>query len=187
MANANITASVTLDVYNYDAEKPSIKAIAGDSTIRYVSAYLTDRGEAYNVADTNSTVALVSLRPDKTVIIGNASVDTDTVMIHPEYIPQDRTIVDEEGIETTEYYYIDENGNEINVDSLDPIPAEFEDRSVLIGELSKEMLAVAGTATCQFKIVNQMQILHTSFFDVMIGSNLEDQGSYIAVESKNRV
>ena len=186
MANARVTASITLDVYNYDAEKPSIKAIAGDSTIRYVTAYLTDKDEPYNIDETNSIIELVTLRPDNTVIIGHATIGTESVMIHPEYIPQERTTVDEEGTETTEYYYIDENGNEINTDSLDPIPAEFEDRSVLIGELSKEMLAVAGTATCQFKIVNERQILHTSFFNVMIGRNLEDQGSYIAVESTNR-
>ena len=48
------------------------------------------------------------------------------------------------------------------------------------------MLAISGSATCQFKIINQNQILHTSFFTVKIGKNLEDQGSYIAVEAGNR-
>ena len=185
MANRNVTASITLDVYNYDADQPSIKAIAGDSTVRYVSAYLTDRGDYYDVEDPNTNGKLIVLRPDKTVIIGYTEVSTEAVMIHPEYVPQERTITDEEDVETTEYYYVDEDGNEITVDSLDPIPAQYENRSVLVGELTKEMLAVAGTATGQFKIMNQTQILHTSFFKVMIGRNLEDQGSYIAVDSAN--
>ena len=186
MANQNITASIILDVYDYDAEQPSIKAIAGDSTIRYVSSYLTDRGDYYDVDGVNTVAELIVLRPDKTVVIGNAGVSYEQIMIHPEYIPQERTVIDDEGVESTEYYYIDENGNEITVDSLDPIPADYEDRTVIYGELSKEMLAISGAATGQFKIINQNQILHTSFFTVNIGKNLEDQGSYIAVEAGNR-
>ncbi len=185
MANPNVMTSVTLDVYNYDTEQPSVKAIAGDSVSRYVSAYLTDRDSAYNITDNGSHIKLIAMRPDHTVAIGYADVHTETAIVHPEYFPQERITYDDEGNETVEYYYVDENGVEINVSSLDPIPEETEDRSVLVGELTKEMLAVPGTATCQFKIITQTQTLHTSFFKVMIGRNLEDQGSYISVDSAN--
>ena len=64
MALTNLQANITLDVYDHDGVKPSIKAIALDNDTRYVLANITYRGERYDIGS-GSTVQLIVIRPDK--------------------------------------------------------------------------------------------------------------------------
>lgn len=64
MALTNLQANITLDVYDHDGAKPSIKAIALDDNTRYVFANIRNRGEVYDIGS-SATVQLIVIRPDK--------------------------------------------------------------------------------------------------------------------------
>lgn len=172
MALENIVSEVDLDVYDHDQIVPGIKAISGDSVVRYVRANIFRSGEAYVIDDKNVTVKLHVLRPDRTLVIGPAAYTTEAVMISPEYTPTSEELEDEDGETYTQWYYIDEDGNRIDVDSGDVIPAVYSVSYELYAELSKEMLAVPGTAKGQFKIEVGSQVLKTSMFNIVVGEDL---------------
>lgn len=172
MALENIVSEVDLDVYEHDQIVPGIKAISGDSVVRYVRANIFRSGEAYVIDDENVTVKLHVLRPDRTLVIGPAAYTTETVMISPEYTPTSEELEDEDGETYTQWYYIDEDGNRIDVDSGNVIPAVYSVSYELYAELSKEMLAVPGTAKGQFKIEVGSQVLKTSMFNIVVGEDL---------------
>ena len=162
MALENIVSEVDLDIYDHDQIVPGIKAISGDSVVRYVRANIFRSGEAYVIDDENVTVKLHVLRPDRTLVIGPATYTTETVMISPEYTPTSEELEDEDGETYTQWYYIDADGNRIDVDSGDVIPAVYSVSYELYAELSKEMLAVPGTVRGQFKIEAGNQVLRTT-------------------------
>ena len=64
MALTNLQANITLDVYDHDGIRPSIKSIALDDNTRYVFARLTYQGATYDIGS-GATVKLVIIRPDK--------------------------------------------------------------------------------------------------------------------------
>lgn len=179
MALENIVSEVDLDVYDHDQVVPGIKAISGDSVVRYVRANIFRSGEFYIIDDQNVTVKLHALRPDRTLVIGPATYEAETVMISPEYTPTSEELEDDEGNPYTQWYYIDESGNRIDVDSGDVIPAVYSVSYELYAELSKEMLAVPGTVKGQFKIEVGDQLLKTSMFNVVVGENLEKNATGI--------
>lgn len=124
MALENIVSEVDLDVYDHDQIVPGIKAISGDSVVRYVRANIYRSGEIYTIDDENVTVKLHALRPDRTLVIGSATYNMETYLISPEYTP----VVETEGgdEETVErWYYIDGDGNKIYVDGPDDAPEGY--------------------------------------------------------------
>ena len=173
MALENIVSEVDLEVYDHDQVAPGIKAISGDSVVRYVRANIFRSGEAYIIDDENVTVKLHALRPDRTLVIGPATYEAETVMIAPEYTPTSEELEDDDGNPYTQWYYIDADGNRIDVSSGDVIPAVYSVNYELYAELSKEMLAVPGIVIGQFKIEVGDQLLKTSMFKVNVGENLE--------------
>ena len=64
MSLTNLQANITLDVYDYDIDQPSIKAIALDDNTRYVLANIMYRGERYDITS-SAAVTLIVIRPDK--------------------------------------------------------------------------------------------------------------------------
>ena len=64
MALTNLQANITLDVYDHDGTRPSIKSIALDDNTRYVFARLTYQGNTYDIGS-DATVKLIIIRPDK--------------------------------------------------------------------------------------------------------------------------
>ena len=64
MALQNIEANITLDLYNHDTTPSTVKAIQLDSQTRYVAAMLQSMGAEYGL-DSNATVQLIVIRPDK--------------------------------------------------------------------------------------------------------------------------
>ena len=64
MALQNIEANITLDLYNHDTTPATVKAIQLDSQTRYVAAMLQSMGAEYGL-DSNATVQLIVIRPDK--------------------------------------------------------------------------------------------------------------------------
>lgn len=64
MALQNIEANITLDLYNHDTTPATVKAIQLDSQTRYVAAMLQSMGAEYGL-DSNATVQLIVVRPDK--------------------------------------------------------------------------------------------------------------------------
>lgn len=179
MALENIVSEVDLDVYDHDRVVPGIKAIGGDSVVRYVRANLYNAGELFVLEDENITVKLQALRPDKALVIGPAEYSSETVMVSPEYTPTSEEVEAEDGSTYTQWYYIDESGNRIEVDSGDVIPAVYTVSYDLYAEMTKEMLAVPGIVRMQFKIEDGSQELRTSIFHVSVGENLELKGDCV--------
>ena len=64
MALQNVEANITLDLYNHDTTPATVKAIQLDSQTRYVAAMLQSMGAEYGL-DSNATVQLIVIRPDK--------------------------------------------------------------------------------------------------------------------------
>ena len=64
MALQNIEANITLDLYDHDTTPSTVKAIQLDSQTRYVAAMLQSMGAEYGL-DSNATVQLIVIRPDK--------------------------------------------------------------------------------------------------------------------------
>ena len=64
MALQNIDANITLDLYNHDTTPSTVKAIQLDSQTRYIAAMLQSMGAEYGL-DSNATVQLIVIRPDK--------------------------------------------------------------------------------------------------------------------------
>ena len=58
----NIDTILTLDVYDYDLTPSTIKAIALDSNTRSVTAYITHKGQPYDIGQANVTLTVI--RPD---------------------------------------------------------------------------------------------------------------------------
>jgi hypothetical protein len=58
----NIDTFLTLDVYDYDLSPSKIKAIALDSNTRSVTAYITHKGQPYDIGQANVTLTVI--RPD---------------------------------------------------------------------------------------------------------------------------
>ena len=64
MALKLLETNITLDLYDHDGTRPSIKSIALDDNTRYVFAKLTYKQELYDIGST-ATVKLIIIRPDK--------------------------------------------------------------------------------------------------------------------------
>lgn len=177
MALEIIVSEVTLDVYDHDATPDIIKAISGDSATRYVSASLTNAGDEY-IPDTNATAELLALRPDKTVIIGDAECRVRSIPIHDPITP---IAIEEEidGETVTRYYYINDDGETVYVDSGDIITFPTEDVYDLYAELIEDMLSVIGTVKCQFRITTGSQVMHTSLFYINNGIDLGKDASCV--------
>lgn len=176
MALDRIVSDIELDIYNHDQIVPGIKAISGDSDVRYVRANIYNNGESYTLGD-DVSVKLYALRPDRTLVIGMATYTSETTLVSPEYTPTSEELEDEDGNPYTQWYYIDENGNRVDVDSEDVIPAVYSTSYELFAELYKDMLAIPGTVQMQFKIEVGNQVLRTSKFKVIVGENLETSGT----------
>ena len=67
MALQNVEANITLDLYNHDTTPATVKAIQLDSQTRYVAAMLQSMGAEYGL-DSNATVQLIVIRPDKVAV-----------------------------------------------------------------------------------------------------------------------
>lgn len=130
MALENIVSEVDLDVYDHDQIVPGIKAIGGDSVVRYVRANLFKSGEVYELDDENVVVKLHALRPDRTLVIGPATYNVEQTLISPEYTPIQEE-VSEEPYER--YYYVDGNGNQVYVDTPDDAPEGYEVLTEAVG------------------------------------------------------
>ena len=122
MALENIVSEVDLEVYNHDQVVPGIKAISGDSVVRYVRANLYNNGEIYVIEDENVVATLHALRPDHTLVIGPAEYSVNTYLISPEYTPVSETV--EESQST--WHYIDDNGNDIIINGPEEAPEGHE-------------------------------------------------------------
>ena len=122
MALENIVSEVDLEVYNHDQVVPGIKAISGDSVVRYVRANLYNKGEIYVIEDENVVVTLHALRPDHTLVIGPAEYSVNTYLISPEYTPVSETVEEEQ----TTWYYIDGNGDYISINGPEEAPEGHE-------------------------------------------------------------
>lgn len=122
MALENIVSEVDLEVYNHDQVVPGIKAISGDSVVRYVRANLYNNGEIYVIEDENVVATLHALRPDHTLVIGPAEYSVNTYLISPEYTPVSETVEEEQ----TTWYYIDGNGDYIQINSPEEAPEGYE-------------------------------------------------------------
>lgn len=175
MALENIVSEVDLDIYDHDQKAPVIKAISGDSTVRYVRGNLLLSGEVYSIDDEEVEVYICALRPDGALVIGTGQYTVDTYLISPEYVPVSEEI-EEDGETYTQWYYIDEDGNRFDVDSGDVIPAVYGTSYELYAEMDKRMLEVPGITKMQFKIKSGAQELRTSIFNVNVGENLENKG-----------
>lgn len=130
MALENIVSDVDLDVYDHDQIVPGIKAIGGDSVVRYVRANLFKSGEVYELDDENVVVKLHALRPDRTLVIGPATYNVERSMISPEYTPIQEE-VSEEPYER--YYYVDDDGNQVYVDTPDDAPEGYKVLTEAVG------------------------------------------------------
>ncbi|HAB94165.1 MAG TPA: hypothetical protein DCF49_05310 [Lachnospiraceae bacterium] len=64
MALKLLETNITLDLYDHDGTRPSIKSIALDDNTRYVFAKLTYKQELYDIGS-DATVKLIIIRPDK--------------------------------------------------------------------------------------------------------------------------
>lgn len=122
MALENIVSEVDLEVYNHDQIVPGIKAISGDSVVRYVRANLYNNGEIYVIEDENVVATLHALRPDHTLVIGPAECTVTTYLITPEYTPVSETVEEEQ----TTWYYIDGNGDYIQIEGPEEAPEGYE-------------------------------------------------------------
>lgn len=122
MALENIVSEVDLEVYNHDQIVPGIKAISGDSVVRYVRANLYNNGEIYVIEDENVVATLHALRPDHTLVIGPAEYSVNTYLISPEYTPVSETV---EELQST-WYYIDNNGDHVQINSPEEAPEGYE-------------------------------------------------------------
>ena len=179
MAIDRIVSEVDLDIYNHDQAVPVIKAISGDSVVRYVRANLFLSGENFTINDSEVVVKLCALRPDRSLVIGLAEYTINTVMVSPEYVPTYEELEDDEGETYIQWYYIDQLGNRIDVENGDTIPAVYETTYELYAEMTKEMLDVPGITKMQFKVTSGSQELRTSIFNVNVGENLENKGNCI--------
>lgn len=130
MALENIVSEVDLEVYNHDQIVPGIKAIGGDSVIRYVRANLYNAGEPYELDDENVSVKLHALRPDRTLVIGQATYNVEQTMISPEYTPIQEAVTEEP---YERYYYVDDDGNQVYVDNPDDAPEGYEVLTEAVG------------------------------------------------------
>lgn len=128
MALENIVSEVDLDVYDHDQIVPGIKAISGDSVVRYVRANIYRSGEVYTIDDENVTVKLHALRPDRTLVIGSATYSMETYLISPEYTPIQEVIPGSDSV--TVWYYTDENGDRVWVDGPEDVPDGYTAESM---------------------------------------------------------
>lgn len=126
MAIESIVSEVDLDIYDHDRITPVIKAISGDSSVRYVRGNLFLSGTNFFVNDNEITVTLCALRPDRALVIGFAEYTVDSVLVSPEYIPVSEEI---ELDPYTQWYYIDGNDERVDVDDPSEIPEGFEPMS----------------------------------------------------------
>ena len=100
MALTNLIANITLDLYDHDGTRPTIKAIQLDDNTRYVLAHLTYRGADYNIAS-DASVQLIIIRPDKVgaQIIGSVqevivNIEDDTpITINGAYAELDQPAI----------------------------------------------------------------------------------------------
>lgn len=100
MALTNLIANITLDLYDHDGARPTIKAIQLDDNTRYVLAHLTYSGADYDIPS-DASVQLIIIRPDKVgaQIIGSVqeiivSVEDDTpITINGAYAELDQSAI----------------------------------------------------------------------------------------------
>lgn len=130
MALENIVSEVDLDVYDHDQIVPGIKAIGGDSVARYVRANLYNAGEPYELDDENVSVKLHALRPDRTLVIGQATYNVERTLISPEYTPIQEE-VSEEPYER--YYYINDDNEQVYIDDPEDAPEGYEVLTEAVG------------------------------------------------------
>lgn len=130
MALENIVSEVDLDVYDHDQIVPGIKAIGGDSVVRYVRANLFKSGEVYEIDDENAVVKLHALRPDRTLVIGPATYNVERFMISPEYTPIQEEV---SGEPYERYYYVDGDGNQVYIDTPDDAPEGYDVLTEAVG------------------------------------------------------
>lgn len=122
MAMESIISEISLDIYDHDRTQPTLKAICGDSLIRYVRATLYLSGRAYTINDENAIIKLNALRPDRTLVIGNASCVVETHTLSPEYTPIEETYSDDPIVS---YYYLNENNKQVYVDDPADVPVGY--------------------------------------------------------------
>lgn len=123
MALENIVSEVDLDVYDHDQIVPGIKAIGGDSVVRYVRANLFKSGEVYELDDENVVVKLHALRPDRTLVIGPATYNVEQAMVSPEYTPVREEVIEEV---YERYYYVNDDNQHIYIDDPEDAPEGYE-------------------------------------------------------------
>ena len=152
MALEPIVSTVYLDVYDHDTTPTVIKTVASDSRTRFAEAYLQQHGEVYN-PDPEAAAYLVALRPDKTVVVGPAELIT---LVPASYEP-DVNVPGDQAVPLIE------------------IPAIYGPKA----EITKEMLAIPGTITFQFKIVQGEAELRTEVFKAINAINVENAGSCV--------
>ena len=152
MALEPIVSTVYLDIYDHDTTPTVIKTIASDRQTRFVQAYLQKQGEVYR-PDTEATAYLVALRPDRSVVVGPAEL---IELVPATMVPDPSTP---------------------GWDS----PAFIEEPAIYgpYAEITKEMTAVVGTITFQFKIVQGDEELRTEVFKSNNGINVENAGNCV--------
>lgn len=158
MAIEPVVSTVYLDIYDHDTTPTTIKTIASDNKTRFVQAYLQEQGAVYR-PDPTATAYLIALRPDKSVVIGPAEL----IELVPAVVDADEIVEPVEGESSAEVI-----GTVIE-------PAIYGPKA----EIKKEMTAIVGTITFQFKIVQGDKELRTEIFKSNNGINVEDSGDCV--------
>ena len=151
MALEPIVSTVYLDIYDHDTMPTVLKTIASDSQTRFVQAYLQHQGEVYR-PDPEATAYLIALRPDRSVIVGPA----DMIELVPENSYSEPGLI---------------SGFEADVTE----PAIYGPKA----EITKEMTAIPGTITFQFKLVQDEAELRTESFKAINAVNIENAGNCV--------
>ena len=169
MALEPIIVDVDLDVYDHDLTPTSIKTIALDSRTRFVRARLTKEGEDYQ-PDSNASVKLIALRPDKVGVEGSGE------FIELTSNSESETPVEAEGPDEIIVAADQEENQNEGVSS----PSSSSSSVPVYGlqaELTQDMLAISGTVYFQFKMILDEEILRTEVFRANNGRALDAEAA----------
>ena len=162
MALEPIVSTVYLDIYDHDTTPTVIKTVSSDSQTRFVRAFLQKEGEIYS-PDPEATAYLVALRPDRSLVVGPAEL----VIVDPGVI-EEVTVSEEYEEDGVVYPAVTETVTVPGTEIYGPY-----------AEITKEMTAVVGTITFQFKIVQGDEELRTEVFKSNNGINVENAGNCV--------
>lgn len=208
MALTNLQANITLDVYDHDGAKPSIKTIALDDNTRYVLANIRSRGEVYDIGS-SATVQLIVIRPDKVgvQIAGQAQgieigqEDESVVTVYGAYAELDQAaivlpgtllgqfkITDGTQILRTQVFQI-LNGEALDSDTwagdydgynLDELVADVAEAVEKVGDLETDVAQIKEDLNAVFeKIYRKINVTEIGDITKLAGVSFAPSGSYV--------